>query len=114
MLCGLCLFVYLTSDQRCWQLGNQSNCGLHYSVASKYNGVGLLYNAPGNPWENAFVELFNSRLWNEQLNRKEFGSLLEAQVLGCRVAAGLQRSATAFVAGVSGTDGVRRALARKT
>ena len=43
--------------------------------------VGPLYIAPGSPWENAYVESFNSRLRDEHLNREEFASLLEAQVL---------------------------------
>ena len=45
------------------------------------HAVGPLYIAPGSPWENAYVESFNSRLRDEHLNREEFASLLEAQVL---------------------------------
>lgn len=45
------------------------------------NAIGALYIAPGSPWENAYVESFNSRLRDEHLNREEFASLLEAQVL---------------------------------
>jgi transposase InsO family protein len=47
----------------------------------KSNAIGALYIAPGSPWENAYVESFNSRLRDEHLNREEFASLLEAQVL---------------------------------
>ena len=47
----------------------------------KAQNVGPLYIAPGRPWENAYVESFNSRLRDEHLNREEFTSLLEAQVL---------------------------------
>lgn len=47
----------------------------------KGNAIGALYIAPGSPWENAYVESFNSRLRDEHLNREEFASLLEAQVL---------------------------------
>ena len=47
----------------------------------KEHKVGPLYIAPGSPWENAYVESFNSRLRDEHLNREEFASLLEAQVL---------------------------------
>ena len=43
--------------------------------------IGPLYIAPGSPWENAYVESFNSRVRDEHLNREEFASLLEAQVL---------------------------------
>ena len=47
----------------------------------KSNAIEALYIAPGSPWENAYVESFNSRLRDEHLNREEFASLLEAQVL---------------------------------
>jgi transposase InsO family protein len=47
----------------------------------KARAIGALYIAPGSPWENAYVESFNSRLRDEHLNREEFASLLEAQVL---------------------------------
>ncbi len=47
----------------------------------KGNAIGALYIAPGSPWENAYVESFNSRLRDEHLNREEFASLLEAEVL---------------------------------
>jgi len=49
----------------------------------KAHAVGPLYIAPGSPWENAYVESFNSRLRDEHLNREEFASLLEAEVLVC-------------------------------
>jgi len=47
----------------------------------KANAIGALYIAPGSPWENAYGESFNSRLRDEHLDREEFASLLEAQVL---------------------------------
>jgi len=47
----------------------------------KGNAIGALYITPGSPWENAYVESFNSRLRDEHLNREEFASLLEAEVL---------------------------------
>jgi putative transposase len=47
----------------------------------KAQAVGPLFIAPGSPWENAYVESFNSRLRDEHLNREAFASLLEAQVL---------------------------------
>jgi transposase InsO family protein len=47
----------------------------------KAHAVGPLHIAPGSPWENAYVESFNSRLRDEHLNREEFASLLEAEVL---------------------------------
>ena len=37
----------------------------------KERNVGPLHIAPGSPWENAYVESFNSRLRDEHLNREE-------------------------------------------
>jgi putative transposase len=45
-------------------------------------GVGTLYIEPGSPWENGYAESFNSKVRDELLSVEEFGSLLEAQVLG--------------------------------
>ena len=45
------------------------------------NAIGAPYIASGSPWDKAYVESFNSRLRDEHLNREEFASLLEAQVL---------------------------------
>jgi transposase InsO family protein len=45
-------------------------------------GVETLYIEPGAPWENGYAESFNSKLRDELLEREEFGSLLEARVLG--------------------------------
>ena len=36
------------------------------------SGVDTLYVAPGNPWENGYVESFNSKLRDELLNRELF------------------------------------------
>ena len=47
----------------------------------KEQNVGPWDIAPESPWENASVESCNSRLRDEHLNREEFASLLEAQVL---------------------------------
>lgn len=44
-------------------------------------GAKTLYIAPGTPWENAYSESFNSRLRDELLDREEFATLKEAQVL---------------------------------
>jgi putative transposase len=38
--------------------------------------------APGRPWENGFIESFNSRFRDEFLDREEFESVLEARVRG--------------------------------
>jgi transposase InsO family protein len=46
--------------------------------------TGTLFIEPGSPWENAYMESFNSRLRNELLNVEVFGSLKEAQVLAER------------------------------
>lgn len=40
-------------------------------------GVKTLYIAPGSPWENGYVESFNSRLRDELLNRELFLSIAE-------------------------------------
>ncbi len=45
-------------------------------------GFSTLYIEPGSPWENAYIESFNSRFRDEFLNSEAFGSLLEAKVLG--------------------------------
>ena len=45
-------------------------------------GVATLYVEPGSPWENGHAESFNSKLRDELLNREEFGSALEAQIVG--------------------------------
>lgn len=44
-------------------------------------GVGSVFIDPGSPWQNAWIESFNSRLRDELLNLWQFDSLLEAQVL---------------------------------
>ncbi len=43
--------------------------------------VKTIYITPGAPWENAYIESFHDKLWDEYLNRKIFGSLLEARVV---------------------------------
>jgi transposase InsO family protein len=43
--------------------------------------VKTLYIEPGSPWENGYAEAFLSRLRDELLDREEFTSELEAQVL---------------------------------
>jgi transposase InsO family protein len=45
------------------------------------SGSGAEYIPPGSPWENPFVESFNSRLRDEFLNIEIFASFLEAKVL---------------------------------
>ena len=45
-------------------------------------GLETLYIEPGAPWENGYAESFNSKVRDELLNAEEFGSLLEARVLG--------------------------------
>ena len=44
-------------------------------------GAKTAYIAPGSPWENGYVELFNARLWDEPLHGEIFTSLREAQVI---------------------------------
>ena len=44
-------------------------------------GTRTTYIEPGSPWENPFVESFNSRARDELFNVEEFATLLEAQVI---------------------------------
>ena len=44
-------------------------------------GVETLYIEPGSPWENGYVESFNGKLRDELLDRENFYTLREAQVL---------------------------------
>jgi putative transposase len=41
--------------------------------------VGVLYIAPGSPWENGYAESYHARLRDELLDREEFGTLLQAR-----------------------------------
>lgn len=50
----------------------------------KDSGVRTLFIEPGSPWENAYLESFNSRLRDELLNQEIFTCLTEARVLGER------------------------------
>lgn len=45
------------------------------------SGVSAIFIDPGSPWQNAWIESFNSRLRDELLNLWVFDSLLEARVL---------------------------------
>jgi len=47
----------------------------------RFNEVSTIFIDPGSPWQNAWIESFNSRLRDELLNLWHFDSLLEAQVL---------------------------------
>jgi putative transposase len=53
------------------------------AVQSWINGVGAktAYIAPGSPWENGFIESFNSKLRDELLNGEIFYSLKEARII---------------------------------
>ena len=44
-------------------------------------GVSTAYIEPGSPWENGFIESFNSKMRDEHLNGELFGNLHEAKVL---------------------------------
>lgn len=45
-------------------------------------GFETIFIEPGSPWQNAFIESYNSRLRDEFLNVELFSSLAEARVLG--------------------------------
>jgi hypothetical protein len=49
-------------------------------IAAK--GFKTYFIEPGSPWQNAYIESFNSRFRDEFLNLEVFGSLLEANMLG--------------------------------
>ena len=53
------------------------------AVQSWITGVGAktAYIAPGSPWENGFIESFNSKLRDELLNGEIFYSLKEARII---------------------------------
>jgi len=44
-------------------------------------GVATAYIEPGSPWENGFIESFNSKMRDEYLNGELFGNMYEARVL---------------------------------
>lgn len=44
-------------------------------------GVKTLFIVRGSPWENGYIESFNSKLRDELLNREVFTTLMEAKVL---------------------------------
>jgi len=50
----------------------------------KERGGATLYIAPGNPWENAYIESFNGKLRDEMLASEEFSTVTEAQYLATR------------------------------
>jgi len=50
----------------------------------KRSGVETLYIAPGSPWENGYIESFNSRLRDELLNRELFLSVDELRYVADR------------------------------
>ena len=58
-------------------------------------GVTTLFIEPGSPWENGYIESFNSKLRDELLNGELFYILQEAQILDRGLAATLQRPAPA-------------------
>ena len=44
-------------------------------------GITTAYIEPGSPWENGYIESFNSRMRDEFLNGELFGNMYEVQVL---------------------------------
>jgi transposase InsO family protein len=44
-------------------------------------GVNTLFIEPGSPWENGYVESFNSKLRDELLNGEIFTTMTEAQII---------------------------------
>ena len=48
------------------------------------SGAGVEFTPPGSPWENPFIESFNSRFRDEFLNTELFATVAEAQGLANR------------------------------
>ncbi len=44
------------------------------------NGTGAIHIQPGKPWQNGFIESFNSKVRDEFLNMEVFYTLVEAQI----------------------------------
>jgi transposase InsO family protein len=44
-------------------------------------GAKTAYIAPGSPWENGYIESFNSKLRDERLNGEIFYTLKEAKIV---------------------------------
>ncbi len=64
-MCGANWFAYIIAISRSWL---------------NRLGVKTLYIEPGSPWENGYVESFNSKLRDELLDREIFTTLEEAKV----------------------------------
>ena len=47
----------------------------------RFNSVNTVFIDPGSPWQNAWIESFNSKFRDELLNGGLFDSLLEARVI---------------------------------
>jgi transposase InsO family protein len=61
---------------------NQQGLTAHALVDwCKTAGAGTHYIDPGSPWQNAWIESFNSKLRDECPAVEEFNSLLEAQIV---------------------------------
>ena len=56
----------------------------------RFSRTGAAYIEPGSPWQNPFVEIFNSRVRDELLAVEVFSCLAEAQGHGRGLAPGLQ------------------------
>jgi hypothetical protein len=76
----------------------------------RFNDVDAVFIDPGSPWQNAWIESFNSRLRDEFLNGWHFDNLLEAQVLIEELAHRLQRQPPAQRARRSHPERVRASV----
>ena len=47
----------------------------------RFSGTGAAFIEPGSPWQNPYVESFNSRARDELFSREVFTSITEARVL---------------------------------
>lgn len=82
--------VILTLSRLMWLYGKpafiRSDNGAEFTAAKVIRwlrdaAIGPAFIAPGSPWQNGFVESFNSKLRDELLNREWFRSRAEAKVL---------------------------------
>ncbi len=61
--------------------GRLSGEGGGSSDRGRFSGTGAAFIEPGSPWQNPYVESFNSRARDELFSREVFTSITEAQVL---------------------------------
>jgi len=56
-------------------------CDFVSDITTRGGGIRTLYIDPGSPWQNGYVESFNSRFRDECLNGEQLYTLSEARVV---------------------------------